>query len=277
MENIRIATAVVSPLGRSPEENLSAIHRLSRSASAGGARVICFPEMSITGYDHTPEVKKRAETVPGPSSRAVAEMAAAEGIVIICGLAEKDAAGFLYISQMVAVPGEPVGVYRKLHIPPPEQAMFRRGNELPVFEIPGLRFGIQLCYDSHFPDISTILAARGADLIFIPHASPRGGPEEKFHSWMRHLPARAFDNGLFIAACNISGKNGRGVRYPGISLVLNPSGHLENRSLEDGEHLLFTDLRKKEQERIRRHRMRYFLPGRRPSLYRRLAGESRKQ
>ncbi len=70
--------------------------------------------------------------------------------------------------------------------------------------------GIQLCYDAHFPELSTRMAVNGADIIFMPHASPRGTPSQKLTSWLRHLTARAFDNGVFIVACNQNGDNQKG-------------------------------------------------------------------
>jgi predicted amidohydrolase len=51
-------------------------------------------------------------------------------------------------------------------------------------------------------------------------------PAEKFESWMRHLPARAFDNGVFVGACNPVGENGAGLSFPGVALLLGPDGRL---------------------------------------------------
>ena len=112
---------------------------------------------------------------------------------------------------MVISPRGRTGVYRKLHLAPPEADHFSSGESLPVFHWSGIRFGIQLCYDAHFPQLSTQMAEADADMIFIPHASPRGQAAEKHQSWMRHLPARAFDNGLFVVACNQTGDNGNGL------------------------------------------------------------------
>jgi len=104
-------------------------------------------------------------------------------------------------------------------------------------------------------------------LIFIPHASPRGVAADKHRSWMRHLPARAYDNSVFIAACNQIGENGSGLSFPGNAVILGPSGHIITTHLTDREGILFADLKAEELASVRGHEMRYFFPNRRPELY----------
>ncbi|MGA6926811.1 MAG: nitrilase-related carbon-nitrogen hydrolase, partial [Desulfosarcina sp.] len=174
----------------------------------------------------------------------------------------------LYASHMVITPQGRTAIYRKLHLAPPEAALFHPGDALPVFEWSGIRFGIQLCYDAHFPELSTRMAEAQADIIFIPHASPRGQAADKHHSWMRHLPARAFDNGLFVVACNQTGNNQNGLVFPGNAVAFSPSGEIMDSRLSGRSGLLMVDLRADRIQHVRGHRMRYFLPHRRPELYR---------
>ena len=112
------------------------------------------------------------------------------------------------------------------------------------------------------------MALEGADLIFMPHASPRGTPDEKFNSWTRHLTARAFDNGLFVAACNQTGGNEAGLEFPGVAVLVGPTGEILARTSGQQEGLLVADLEATALQHVREHRMRYFLPNRRPELYR---------
>jgi N-carbamoylputrescine amidase len=138
---------------------------------------------------------------------------------------------------------------------------------MPLFETKEVRFGIQLCYDAHFPELSTQMALKGADIIFIPHASPQGTPQEKYQSWMRHLPARAYDNSTFVVACNQAGKNEKGLDFPGIALIVGPSGKVVAKDLSGKEGMLVADLEAGEMDRVRNNRMHFFLPHRRPELY----------
>lgn len=269
MKDIRIAAAIFQSRLLETDRNLDRMEGLIRAAKAEGAAVVCFPEMNITGYSSGPDIQAAAEPIPGPISRRLCDMAAGEGMVVLAGMAERDGEGRIYVSHLAVEPSGKVSVYRKLHIAPPEKAVYSPGETIPLFDIEGIVFGIQLCYDTHFPELSTLMTQRGADVVFMPHASPRGTPEDKYRSWSRHLPARAFDNSLYIVACNQSGKNANGLRFPGIAMVIDPSGNVVGKDLSDREGLIVADLSAAAVERVRNHPMRFFFPNRRPGLYRR--------
>ena len=84
---------------------------------------------------------------------------------------------------------------------------------------------------------------------------------------MRHLPARAYDNSLFIVACNQTGNNGKGLNFPGLAVIIGPSGEIIEKDTGGGEALVVADLSSGELKRVRNHPMRYFLANRRPDLY----------
>ena len=84
---------------------------------------------------------------------------------------------------------------------------------------------------------------------------------------MRHLPARAFDNSLFIVACNQTGENEKGLGFPGIAVIIGPSGKVIHKDLSGKEGVLLATLKAEDLIRVRSHRMRYFIPNRRPELY----------
>ncbi|MGD8992504.1 MAG: nitrilase-related carbon-nitrogen hydrolase [Desulfobacterales bacterium] len=265
--DIRIAAVVLNcPVGRIAD-NLERMADWVKAAKKKGVDVICFPEMNISGYSSSANIKKIAETVPGKISQSVSEMAQSFDIAILAGLAEADLAGRVFASHLVATAQGVVGIYRKIHIAPPESQIFTAGDAVPLFDINGFKLGIQLCYDAHFPELSTRMATEGADAIFMPHASPRNTPAEKFDSWMRHLSARAFDNSLFVIACNQTGNNQNELNFPGLAIVLDPAGHILKKDIGGKENLMVADLKARDLEEIRGHRMRYFLPNRRPDLY----------
>ena len=85
---------------------------------------------------------------------------------------------------------------------------------------------------------------------------------------MRHLTARAFDNGVFVVACNQVGENGAGLSFPGVAVAIGPDGNLIGEKLSDTDAMLVVDLEAAALSAVREHPMRYFLPNRRPDLYR---------
>jgi N-carbamoylputrescine amidase len=91
---------------------------------------------------------------------------------------------------------------------------------------------------------------------------------DKHQSWMRHLPARAFDNGFFVVACNQIGNNENGLVFPGNAVAFSPSGEILETRLSGDSGMIVADLTAEQLSHVRSHRMRYFLPNRKPGLYR---------
>ncbi len=267
MNDIRIAAVIFNSGINQVNHNLDRMLPWIQKAKKKGANLICFPELNVTGYSTKPEIRDCAESIPGPISECIRQMADENQIVILAGMVEKDENGRLFASHMVVTPEAISGVYRKIHIAPPERDIFSPGDSIPLFEVDGVKLGIQLCYDAHFPELSTRMAVEGADIIFMPHASPRGTPIEKFNSWMRHLTARAYDNSVFIVACNQGGENQNGLDFPGLAMVVGPSGKILEKNTTGCESMLMADLKSNDLAAVRGHRMRYFLPNRRPNLY----------
>jgi len=267
MRDTKIAIAICNTKVGRTRDNLDKTIDCVKQARDRGAGLICFPEMNLTGYSNHPDIIDLAESVPGPSVDELLALSTQEDIVILTGLAEKDHDGRIYASHAVIAPDGLAGVYRKLYIAPPEQTIYTAGNHIPVFKKAGITFGIQLCYDVHFPELSTKMAALGAEVIFAPHASPRGEASEKHQSWMRHMPARAYDNSVFIVACNQTGDNLKSLSFPGNGMVIGPAGHILEKWVTGDEALHFFDLKTDELERVRSNRMHFFLPNRRPELY----------
>jgi len=253
-DEMRVAASCMRSSPGAIKENLARMEALSCRAAAEGAEIVCFPEFSVTGY-----VLRNPQGVYAESSYEsvldrIISMAVKHGIVLLAGIIEPFVDGPPAIGQLVAGPEGIMGIHRKTHLSPPEKRSFRPGNRVSVFQ-------------SHFPEISTMMALKGADILFMPHASPRGTPEEKLESWLRHLTGRAFDNALFIAACNSVGESQGGFPFPGVILFLGPAGRVLNKHLGNDEHLLTTTLDFSLLEEIRGHRMKYFLPYRRPDIY----------
>jgi len=262
MTTIRAALVVQNCPVKTFNDNLSrTLDTIDRAADLK-ADIIVFPEMNLTGYA-AGDVSLARPLDPEwveKLSRAARRL----DMTILTGLAEKAENGRVYATHLVTGPNQSPVYYRKIHLSPFEASCYTPGNTVRLFTHKGIRFGIQLCYDAHFPELATAMSLKQADIIFIPHASPRGTSEDKYISWMRHLPARAFDNGVFVAAVNQTGDNGTGLNFPGLAMVLGPDGRLVSKKMDGGIHIIEMDMA--DIERVRSHKMRYFLPNRRPDL-----------
>jgi predicted amidohydrolase len=249
------------------EKNLERMESFVREASKRSAGAVLFPELSISGYT----LKEPEGIYDLAQSRRILEriarMARDGKLIIMAGMVEILQEGRPHITHAVAGPDGLLGLYRKTHLSPPEGEKYRGGDSLNVFHESGLTFGLELCYESHFPEISTVLSLKGAEVLFMPHASPRGNPEEKTRSWLRHLPSRAFDNGVFVVACNQVGTTREGFSFPGVILALDPQGRALERYSGNEETMLLVELKAKALEETRAHRMKYFIPQRRTELY----------
>lgn len=268
MNDLCVAAVIMRSRFGETGTNLKKIDRFARVAAERGADIVCFPEMGITGYALREEVRELAEPIPGPSTHEIQRIADENDIIVIAGLAERVGDGKVAITQIVAFPGREMGSYRKLHLSAGEQAYFTAGHETPVFETGETTFAVQLCYDAHFPELSTVMALRGAEVIFVPHASPP--PEtadEKRARWLRYLSARAYDNSVFLVACNQIGDGGAGINFSGVALVLDPRGEVIAETSSDEEEILVAELRAEVLDRTRSTRMGFFLAQRRPDLY----------
>jgi len=267
MQNITIATACINSRVDDIEGNLKKIEMTSLEASKRGAHILCLPELSVTGYTLNPSPHiYRSLSQRGVEDR-IEKISRRFNILLIVGLIDYSNSSPPFITQLISYPDGAKKYYRKTHLSPLEQEAYRAGDDIEIFEFKGWKLGIELCYEAHFPEISTILALKGVDLIFIPHASPKGTSRDKLRSWLRHLTARAFDNTVYICACNQVGENGEGLHFPGLSLILNPTGEILSKMETDVERILIAPLSLKELNELREKRMSHFLPSRRPELY----------
>ena len=204
-----------------------------KKAKEQGAQLVCFPELNVSGYFTRNGILPPSEASFKKMVVHLTSLAKNQGVTLLAGVMEHKEESRIYASHLVFDSKGFLGRYRKLHIAPPEKNLFRPRNEIPLFEANGIKFGIQLCYDAHFPELSTHMALNGAEIIFFPHASPRGTPEEKYQSWIRHLTARAYDNSVFVLAVNQVGDNQKGLTFPGVAMIIAPSGEVVGKKLSD--------------------------------------------
>ncbi|SHE85420.1 nitrilase family protein [Desulforamulus putei] len=281
MQNTRIALVQMqSKLGQMGK-NLAAMQRFVQEAAEKAVDIICFPEMCVQGYDRETARELAGDIATSQFVVSLVQMAREGKITIIAGMAEKnEGQGKPYITQIVVHPDGTVGKYRKTHLGKSEQPYFCAGDEIRVFSTPKAKFGIQICWDTHFPEMTTILSLKGCEIIFAPHASPSIVGDRR-DIWLKYLPARAYDNTVFIGACNLVGDDGRGHHFCGGALVIDPKGNILAEDFRGMESMLIADLDCNKINMIRQQKSgsmanSFYLRARRPELYKELVEEPEK-
>lgn len=267
MESMRVTSVSMQSIVGDIEGNCSRILGSIKASSSKGSDLILFPELSLTGYS-MPSSHRFPLSQNSPEVGDIIDAACDNSCIVSFGMVDEDR----HITQIVTEKGRIIGTYHKTHLGDYEKTYTRPGDSLDIIHSSKCNIGIQICWESHFPDITRTYAMRGADIILMPHASPLSGDRRR-SVWNRIVPARCNDNVVFAMLCNASGDNGCGSTFGGGSSVIDPRGNIL------GEHYLSmgsvtVDLEPEEMMRIRSGevtsmRDTYFLDRRRPELYER--------
>ena len=271
------AVAQIDPKLGEKQRNLDVCLARLEEASVLGASILVLPECAIPGYmwDSAEEAMPFAEEIPGPSTAALERECARLGLHVVCGLLERDGDA-LHNAAVLVGPDGLVGTYRKTHLPYLGVDRFVvAGDELPVFDTPLGRIGVEICYDLRFPEVTRTLALRGADLVAHPTNFPVAA---RIQTELITL-ARAAENRVYLLTANRVGKERWG-EFCGWSQIVDPFGNRLAEAGETGEALLTAEI---EVETARDKD--YVIPGiyelylfghRRPELYGALLEEAGK-
>jgi predicted amidohydrolase len=258
MDALKISTAQFENASGDKEYNLGVINDLAAEASRQGAQVIAFHECSVTGYTFARHLSKEqmldlAELIPeGKSIQRLISIASAQNITVLAGLFEKDRDNNLYKAYVCVDRNGLIAKHRKLH--PFINPHLTPGDRYTVFDLHGWKCGILICYDNNVIENVRATALLGADIIFMPHVTmctPSTRPGAGFvdpqlwhnrekdpttlrlefdgmkgRAWlMKWLPARAYDNGIYVVFSNPIGMDDDQLKN-GCSMIVDPFGDI---------------------------------------------------
>ncbi len=239
--------------------NLELIASRIKEAATQGARLVVLQELHNTRYFCQTEETANfdlAETVPGPTTEQLGEVAKSNEVVIVASLFEKRAPGIYHNTAVVLdSDGSLAGRYRKMHIPDDpgyyEKFYFTPGDLgfRPIETRVG-RLGVLVCWDQWYPEAARLMALAGADILIYPTAigwDPQDRETEQqrqLDAWVTVQRGHAIANNLPVLACNRCGiepdPSGitAGIRFWGNSFVCGAQGELLARAGEEPELLL---------------------------------------
>ncbi|HZW39653.1 MAG TPA: carbon-nitrogen hydrolase [Ignavibacteriaceae bacterium] len=255
------------------EKNTKKAEEYITKAAKQGANVICLPELYRSLYFCQKEdidLFDLAETVPGPSTKAFAKLAAKLNVVIVVPIFEKRAIG-VYHNSVIVIDnkGNISGMYRKMHIPDDpafyEKFYFTPGDlGFKSFNTEFGNIGTLICWDQWYPEGARLTALKGAEVLFYPTAIG-WHPYEKaehgkaqFESWVTVQRGHAIANGVYVAAANRVGhekfiEGTAGLEFWGASFIADPQGIVIAQASHDKEEILIAEIDPSRIEYIRRN------------------------
>jgi len=196
---VTLATVFHRPQGtKTPAESRERFARFVEEAAAKGADIVCLPE-GITLVGNGLKYAQAAEPVPGPSTEFLGALAKRLRIWIVAGIYERAGSRIYNTAVLIGRDGSLAGRYHKMSLPDEEiEGGITPGADSPVFETDFGRVGLMICWDSSYPEVARTMAARGAEVLFLPIW---GGVEQL-------VQARAIENQVFVVASGFDFRSG---------------------------------------------------------------------
>jgi predicted amidohydrolase len=279
---VKVSLAQSNAIPGDKRGNLDKAKQLILQAHKKGADLIVFPELYLTGYalENMERFFDLAETIPGRSIEELLRYSKKYNIYIIWGMPAQDPITpyFFYNASVLLGPEGVCGTYYKTHLATfpyvngpggvcAEGAYFKPGNEISVFPTRIGRIGICICYDLRFPEVSRILALKGAEIIVCIAAA-----DLLFEEGIRNtVQTRARENFVYYIYVNYTGTQAwPKAKFFGEAMIFDPYG-IEvvkgslNKSNQGKEELIVADLDLKKVNQARKSA--YSLRDRRPEIY----------
>ncbi len=180
-----------------PTNKESAIS-LTKKALDSGSSLILLPEKWVQHLDEAPLEEFR-------------ELARKYTAVIIPGAFED---GVSVVSPIIWTDGSIKGIAKKIHLFKSERGRLFSGDKAIIFTYGGIKFGVEICYDIDFPEVTRALALKGAEVILVPSKVKSEGIE----IWREYLKVRVLENRISVLNANAL----QPPEYPGMSVAMIP-------------------------------------------------------
>ena len=269
---IRVALAQIHVPWADNRANLERMAGWAARAKTGGAHLVVFPELTVSGICKDERLASAIESLDGPSVAFVRKLARDLGLAIGFGLSER-ADGLPFNTYIVVAPdGTLAGVYRKNHIPGLEVPFWQGHTERPVFRALGRSMAVSICWDNRHPELLRNYSRGGAEIVLMPHAWDAdaldedgrviddGSMEEmvarlgrtgqmrwKTHDQMRDdfyrtIPGLAREGRFWALFANQAGRPHECLDFVGPTFAVDPTGRVVAETHDREEQIVYADV-----------------------------------
>lgn len=199
---------------------------LEKAVQEYQADLIVFPETVTTGFDtglSSEDLWDMVDEIPGKMTEEIQDAARKHGVHLVWPTYRRagERGRILNSSVLIGPDGKVIGIYDKTHPFPGERKEYggwtEAGTSAEVYETELGTIGMIICYDGDFPELSRLLAVKGAEVIVRPSALLRS-----YDIWYITNCARAYDNHVYMVSTNMLGPDAGGNFYFGHSMIVNP-------------------------------------------------------
>jgi NAD+ synthase (glutamine-hydrolysing) len=193
---VKVAIAQINSTVGDLAGNSKKIAEFARRAAAQGADVVLTPEMSLVGYPPEDLLLRQSFYAKSEEqfARLTAELADLRDVHVVIGHPVLQN-GKRFNAASVIVNGKVIGTYCKFDLPNDtvfdEKRYFSSSDEPLVFDVKGVRFGINICEDTWSPHAPARAKAAGAQILLVPNGSP-------FHMKKQHLRYDVMRNNVSV-------------------------------------------------------------------------------
>jgi predicted amidohydrolase len=261
---LKIGLVQFAPTLGNLDKTISNLDHFLKNSS--GMDLLVLPELANSGYNFNNHQQAQNTSESVSDSRFInflEEKSGQAGNIIVSGFNEI-VGKKLYNSAIVIDRGNLVGKYQKLHLFYREKEFFKPGKTgLPVFDIGGVKIGIQICFDWMFPEAWRVLTLKGVDIICHPSNLVLPGLAQ------RAVPVHAMINRIFTITANRIGSEGD-LTFTGASTIANPKGEVLAQASATQSEVIAVEIDPLAARDKQITSMNHILKDRRPNEYRRL-------
>lgn len=235
----RVGVGQFKPFKGQYQRNLERIGQLMRQSLQEGVDVLVLPETATTGYfveGGVRELAIPASQLLSDLARLYADLQPERSLDLCVGFYEYLDGDYFNSALYATLEPNPeharlVHVHQKFFLPTygvfEEERFVARGRRLEVFPTRFGRAAILICEDVWHSITSTIVALKGAQVLYVPTASPARGFHteqiENVETYRRMLTQIASEHTIYVVQSSLVGFEG-GKGFVGASWIVNPFG-----------------------------------------------------